>query len=374
MINIKNHLLKCTIASAVLCTYSAAFSSENYHSEQYVSHKKVEKVHDLACSSKKKIKYGRLNFKRVEGDLEFTRDYSTGFSTFEAPLWINDILLISHISEDLLPNGATTSRGMGVLFHESGKNLSVSEAFFVADAGANGMITNAKQEVIAGFQGFGAVVNLKNTWHVAMMQGEFVSEGYMGVRYNSPNDLARHTNGTLYITDRDLDAPGVPISLRQAEQRVYTIKTTGEVTSLPDVPNDPDGIYLTKDEDHLYVGGSNGLVRYNVYDDGTVAGVDYSYTLYDNKDRPVSLNNVGGMTMDCSGNILISADEELIVLGEDNNKIVARYPIPGLVNVAFGGKNRNIIVATTKTVMDEYGEKIPPQIYYSFVKGQGMPY
>jgi sugar lactone lactonase YvrE len=179
---------------------------------------------------------------------------------------------------------------------------------------------------------------------------------------------------TLYITDRDLDAPGALISLRQAEQRVYTIKTTGEVTSLPDVPNNPDGIYLTKDEDHLYVGGSSGLVRYNVYDDGTVAGVDYSYTLYGNKDRPVSLNNVGGMAMDCSGNILISADEELIVLGEDNNKIVAGYLIPGLVNVAFGGKNRNIIVATTKTVMDEYGEKILPQIYYSFVKGQRMPY
>lgn len=374
MRNIKNKFLKCAVASAVLCTSSAAFSSENYVTEQYGSYKKIEKVHDLACSSKKKIKYGRLNFKRVTGDLEFTRDYSTNFSTFEAPLWINDILLISHISEDLLPNGATTSRGMGVMFHETGKTLNVSEAFFVADAGANGMITNAKQEVIAGFQGFGAVVNLKNTWHVAMMQGEFVSEGYMGVRYNSPNDLARHTNGTLYITDRDLDAPGVPIALRQAEQRAYTITTTGEVSSIPGVPNDPDGIYLSKDEAHLYIGGSDGLVRYNVSDDGTVTGVDYNYTLYNKNNRPVSLNNVGGMTMDCRGNILLSADEEVIVLGEDNSKIVARYPIPGLVNLAFGGKNRNILVATTKTVISENGENIPPQIYYSFVKGQGMPY
>lgn len=363
------------IGSAILCSSTSAFAYGNYGADFHPERNgKNIKIHDISCNPKGNIRYNKIEFRRVKGDLDFTRDYSPNFSIFEAPLWVNDILLISHISDDLLPNGATTTRGMGILFHEKGRTLEVSEAFFVEDAGANGMITNAKEEIIAGFQAFGAVVNLKNTWHVAMMKGEFVSEGYLGIRFNSPNDLARHTNGVLYITDRDLDSKGVPIELRQPEQRAYVIETNGVVTPIPSTPSEPDGIYLSKDEKKLYIGGTDGLKRYDVYPDGTIAGLDESYTLYDEEGNPAMLKNIGGMTMDCDGNIILTADEVAVALSEDNTRIAARYPIPGLVNLAFGGVKRNILLATTKTTVSEDGEIVPPQIYYSFVRGQGMPY
>lgn len=96
-----------------------------------------------------------------------------------------------------------------------------------------------------------------------------IARGEAGNSFNSPNDLVRAADGTLYFTDP-------PYGLKQQDQTpakdrtvngVYARAPDGAISLVDGTLDRPNGIGLSPDEQHLYVANSSPhwqrLVRYS---------------------------------------------------------------------------------------------------------------
>lgn len=98
-------------------------------------------------------------------------------------------------------------------------------------------------------------------------------EKYEGKRFNSPNDAAVKSDGTIWFTDPDYGLGGKP--KEQAGNFVYRYDPKNEkVTLLVKDFDKPNGICFSPDEKKLYVADSGKPKHIRVFevkDDGTVA-------------------------------------------------------------------------------------------------------
>jgi gluconolactonase len=161
----------------------------------------------------------------------------------------------------------------------------------------------------------------------------------MGARFNTPNDLAIHSNGTIYFSDPNYQAPRIR---PQAQTRVYRLPVGGTPQPIPssaspDPFTTPNGITLSLHEDYLYVAAATGR-RYPVMPDGTLgAGEDFQ-----------AASRVDGMVIDCAGN-LYAARGGNVVVATAAGAMLGTSAVPdvqSVTNVAFGGADRKTLYIT----------------------------
>jgi gluconolactonase len=125
-------------------------------------------------------------------------------------------------------------------------------------------------------------------------QPTIVVDHYMGKRFNSPNDLIVHSNGTIYFTDPDYQRG---TRAQQLPMAVYRIDPTGALSQI-ETAMEPNGITLSPDEKLLYVeqdtGG--GLSVFNLDANGVPVGAAHHFA-----------GNTDGIAMDCAGDVYESA-------------------------------------------------------------------
>jgi gluconolactonase len=161
---------------------------------------------------------------------------------------------------------------------------------------------------------------------------------YMGKRFNTPNDLAIRSDGNIYFTEPNFQAP---TPLPQGSTRVYRRDPAGTVTPLPDNFNNPNGITLSLNEDALYVAASTGR-KYPVMADGSLgAGQDFAAS-----------SGADGMVIDCAGNLYVAkaSTSNVAVYDPDGNSI-GMISVPSseniqVTNVAFGGSDHKTLYIT----------------------------
>ncbi|HKP58577.1 MAG TPA: SMP-30/gluconolactonase/LRE family protein [Polyangiales bacterium] len=176
---------------------------------------------------------------------------------------------------------------------------------------------------------------------------------YRGQRFNSPNDLAVRSDGSIYFTD-----PDYAIGPRISETRlygVYRVSPRGRVSLVDGRVNRPNGIALSPDERTLYVGGREPAVyKYQLDDRGDVVG-----------ERTVLTEEAGesdGFTIDCAGNLYVTSttvkvfDPTGALLGE----IVAGE---FATNVAFGGPNQTTLYITSYGELYAIDLNVPGRAY-----------
>ncbi|MGE9266656.1 MAG: SMP-30/gluconolactonase/LRE family protein [Verrucomicrobiales bacterium] len=85
-------------------------------------------------------------------------------------------------------------------------------------------------------------------------------DAFEGKRLNSPNDLCRHSNGTLFFTDPPYGLPGGAESeLRELDFcGVFRLGKDGELSLVDKSLDRPNGVTLSLDEKTLYVAQSHG--------------------------------------------------------------------------------------------------------------------
>ncbi|HXS80731.1 MAG TPA: SMP-30/gluconolactonase/LRE family protein [Gammaproteobacteria bacterium] len=181
-----------------------------------------------------------------------------------------------------------------------------------------------------------------------------VADRYDGRRFNGPNDLAVHSNGSIYLTDsvwglRDglanpdsqLDFSGVFLILGGKTTLLY---------SDADNPGGwPNGIALSPDERYLYMNtGVQNVLRYELAPDGTL------------RNRTVFIAGEGsdGMKVDSLGNLYTTngagAGEVRITSPEGTRLGVLELPVPAgepqtqvcATNVAFGDRDGRTLYIT----------------------------
>jgi gluconolactonase len=164
-------------------------------------------------------------------------------------------------------------------------------------------------------------------------------EKYKGKKLNGPNDLWRHPNGGLYITDpyyyrnywadpnKEMDGEHV---YYLAPDRKTLIRVTEDLVQ-------PNGIIGTPDGKLLYVGdiGASKTYVYTINPDGTLS----------NKKLFCDMGS-DGMTIDNEGNVYLTGNG-VTVFNPAGEKIEhIKIPERWTGNVCFGGKDQDTLFIT----------------------------
>jgi len=187
---------------------------------------------------------------------------------------------------------------------------------------------------------------------------------YGGSRFDSPNDLAIASDGTIYFSDPDYQSlNGGPL----ARQRVYKVAPGASTATVVDENrSQPNGVTLSLDETALFVSGSDGIFKYPIDANGTVGtGVRFA----------TSVSSADGMTMDCAGNLYATANGNttLVVLSPAGTAI-AMTSMMGITNVAFGGSDHRTLYLTAMGNGKQGSTPGPEGLFRISMPLPGMPY
>jgi gluconolactonase len=258
------------------------------------------------------------------------------FGNVEGPVWIGDSLYLSEMSST--PYGGTGTKDTEI---KKSRILKVSASgqtsIFVADSGSNGLAVDADGNIVAAVHKDGSV----DRFAVPGGTETAIATMFMGARFNSPNDLVIHSNGTIYFSDPTYNGPATP---PQSAMRVYRIPPGGQPqpipsSSSPDTFTNPNGVTLSLAEDFLYVAASTGR-RYPVMSDGTLgAGQDFA-----------AVTAGDGLAVDCAGNLYVAVtnSQNVKVYKPDGTSIgmLTVADIQSVTNVAFGGSDHKTLYIT----------------------------
>jgi gluconolactonase len=161
---------------------------------------------------------------------------------------------------------------------------------WLADAGTNGMGVAPDGNLLAAVNTTQSITEFDLT----TKQPKIIVDHYMGKKFNAPNDLIVHSNGTIYFTDPDYQRGNRAQELPLA---VYRIDPTGAI-SLVETAMEPNGITLSPDEKLLYVeqdtGG--GLSVFDLDPNGVPMGASRHFA-----------GVTDGIAMDCAGDVYESS-------------------------------------------------------------------
>jgi gluconolactonase len=174
---------------------------------------------------------------------------------------------------------------------------------------------------------------------VESMGGEVtvLVDRYRGMRLNSPNDSAWHSNGWLYFTDPSYGLAGLEDDpARELEYNgIYRLSPTGEIQLLERNQTRPNGIVFAPDEETLYVANSDADNKvWYAYDvvNGLIGNQRVFYDVNDQNETGAA----DGMKVDVDGNIFATGPGGVWVFAPDGTHLGTIKPDEVPANVAWG--------------------------------------
>lgn len=276
---------------------------------------------------------------------------SDEISIIEGPVWIEGALYFSKI-------GGGTNPPPSAIYKMVPGSRPVA---LVQNSGSNGLATDGTR-LFAAMHSDGSI-STRDLPNLAKATAIVEMDGVNGDRFNAPNDLVVASDGTVFFTDPNYQAPTANI---QGGEFAYSVKD-GEAVSLDmeNAPSQPNGITLSSDERYLYIGGGNGLFKYGLNVDGSLQTPAQKLTSED-----LDFDNVDGMGRDCAGNIYAAVHEKnIVVVFDPSGNQIAKLKVPagaGVTNIAFGGEDRRTLYVTSLGA--------PPRIHEARLNVPGYPY
>lgn len=177
-----------------------------------------------------------------------------GFTWAEGPAWVRegDYLLFTDVPENTLYRW-TERDGISVFLKPSG--LAGPDPGTLREAGANGLYAEPAGTVVLADSGTRVVARLDPKTKLKTT----LAAAYEGKKFNSPNDVVRRSDGTVFFTDPPYGLKGLDESpVKELKfNGVYRVDTDGSVHLLDDGLSFPNGIALSPDERTLYVSNSD---------------------------------------------------------------------------------------------------------------------
>ncbi len=268
--------------------------------------------------------------------------YGEGFSILEGPVWYEGALYFTHIASN---DGQPPPGRILKLVPDQAPEIVVDSA------AANGLAIGLDGQLLVARHFDGSISRLN------VADGMFtpVAAMHMDARFNSPNDLTVRSDGNIYFTDPNYQAPN---PAPQAQTRVYRIDPAGAVTSIIDDAQQPNGVTLSLDENTLYLSGQGAVMSYPVMADGSIgAGAQFA-----------NVFSGDGMVLDCAGNLYVTNNGQVSVV-DSSGADVGTLMIEGAqaaTNVAFGGPERKTLYITSLDTN--------PKLFKVDLNVPGMPY
>jgi gluconolactonase len=116
------------------------------------------------------------------------------------------------------------------------------------DVGTNGLAVSATGNILGACHKTRSITE----FNIKTKEARIVADMYMGQKFDSPNDLVSHSNGTIYFTNPTYELGGRPQGVGPA---IFRIDPAGVVSLITKTGGQPNGIGLSPDETKLYVVG-----------------------------------------------------------------------------------------------------------------------
>ncbi|MEQ8239324.1 MAG: SMP-30/gluconolactonase/LRE family protein [Cyclobacteriaceae bacterium] len=237
---------------------------------------------------------------------------ATGFSWSEGPVWLpkEQKLLFSDVPKNTVYSWSETD-SITTYLNPSGYTGSESWR-----EGSNGLILNKENELVLCQHGNRQLAKMNSTLGNPKVDFTSLADNYEGKKFNSPNDVVQHSNGTYFFTDP-------PYGLTEDDtkeldfQGVYKLEGD-DVTLLIDSLTRPNGIALSPDQKTLYVAQSDPkAARYYTYSLDENNNIIDGKILLDVTPLLENKENKGlpdGLKVDENGNIFATGPGGVLIL------------------------------------------------------------
>ena len=240
---------------------------------------------------------------------------ATGLQWAEGPAWVTNgnYLLFSDPRQNTIFKW-TQKDGLTSFLKPSGYT---GVGRYSDEPGSNGLMINKAGELVAAEHGDRRITKMNLTAGGKVT----VADKYQGKRFNSPNDICQHSNGTYFFTDPPYGLPGRESdkdTRELAQNGVYSVSPDGKVTQIDGSLNLPNGIALSPDEKTLYVSQSDGahphIMAYPVKADGSVGARAVFFDFSKSGQKELLKTAADGLKVDANGNIYAAAANGIVVI------------------------------------------------------------
>ena len=185
-------------------------------------------------------------------------------------------------------------------------------------------------------------------------KAEIVVDNYKGNKFNSPNDVAVHQNGSLWFTDPPWGLWGGDNTAELEGHWVFRVNPDSRIAEalITDLAM-PNGIIFSPDYSRLYVADTGGHPR---HPDATLRDAPdiircYKVTAKGDLGRLLFTIDEGsdGMAMDVAGNLYTTHAGNINIFSA-RGQLIGRIKCPeNPANVTFGGKDYRTLFITART-------------------------
>lgn len=266
-----------------------------------------------------------------------------GFTWSEGPVWIEeqDCLLLSDVPANKMYRWSEKG-GLSVFLEPSG--YEGGETGIFREPGSNGLIRGPGNSILMGDHGNRAVAQLD----LATKRKTFLATHYEGQRFNSPNDLVRARDGSIYFTDPPYGLEGLNRSPHKelSFNGVYRLMPDGEVRVVDDSLSFPNGILLSPDERILYVTVSDpegAVIMVYALDEG---GNAMSRRLFADLTDLVRSGLAGlpdGMAIDRAGTLFATGPGGVHIFTPQGERLGRIDTGTAVANCTFGGTDGSML-------------------------------
>ena len=178
-----------------------------------------------------------------------------------------------------------------------------------------------------------------------------LADKYDGKKFNSPNDVAVRSDGTLWFTDPPWGLTGA----REIEGNwVYKLNpATGAVEPIIKDLAMPNGIVFSPDELRLYVADTGGHPTLALPEYRKLTGSVRCYEVSKEGKLGKQLFKIDqgsdGMRVDVKGNLFTTNGGHVTIYDPDGKKVDQIEVPEGPANVCFGGEDLKTLYITAKT-------------------------
>ncbi|MFT5300252.1 MAG: gluconolactonase [Mariniblastus sp.] len=270
---------------------------------------------------------------------------TTGFQWSEGPVWVpkQKHLLFSDVPRNKIHKWSPET-GHSVFMDPSGFDGENGEK----EPGSNGLILDQQGRLIVCDHGNRRVYRVETDGTKTTLADKFE-----GKRFNSPNDLVIHPDGTIFFTDP-------PYGLKDKTKReidfcgVYRLSTDGSVTLVTKELERPNGIALSPDSKTLYVAQSHRPApiyqSYAIKPDGSIDA--RGQTLY-NAIKFADAGDQGmpdGLCVDVKGNLWATGPGGVLVISP-SGKLLGRILMENrTANCTFGEDGTTLFMTSSDRV------------------------
>ncbi len=278
---------------------------------------------------------------------------AAGFGHLEGPVWVKS--RVADSSSYLLVNDTkaqttykwSPQKGLSKYIEHTGYT---GQLPYSEEPGSNGMTIDQQGRLIVCDHGDRRIAALP----IGGKGGKrTLTDTYQGKRYNSPNDVVAHSNGSLYFTDPPY---GLPLKDKDptretAVNGVYRLDPDGTVALLISDITYPNGLAFSPDKANLlYVVQSDSLnqkiMAYPMKADGTV---EKGRLFFDAtslpKFRPKEV--LDGIKVDSGGNCWVAGPGGVLIISPAG-KLLGRIDTGEVIsNLAWGEDGTTLYLASS---------------------------